>query len=261
MTDTTNSKNFLPEALYPIFTLFPNVELLSPVIGKAIRFNNKTREVVVELGLGITGVIPENEVSIYNFTFPAEHTIPYQISTIIGKKIRAIVIGKRSDGTIILSRKRSQIEAWELLEEGMIVDAIVTNINSYGIFIDIGNGLNSFVYIANCSYAHYHNLNLWFKKGYHTFVKIIEKNNESLKINVSRKDAYPTLVTNPSLVYEGDVVSVRISGETSEGYFCEITPGISGIIDTDKEFKEGETTRGFVKEITPKGLKLKCLES
>ncbi len=254
-----SKKLFLPEALYEKSTFSSMVEPFSPVSGTAIRFDSKSREIVVDLGDGVMGIIPEEEASIYDFTFPVGHTTPYQISSIIGKNVRAIITGVRKDGYLFLSRERSMFEAWESLQPGAIVDAIVTNVYASGIFVDIGNGIISFVHIYNCSCTRYNNIYNWFKPGDHTFVKIVSKEDNYL-VTVTRKEAYLTLEDDSPGVCENDIVAVKISGKVENGYFCEFTPGISGIIDTEKELRESEIVKGVVKKINSKGLKLKLLE-
>jgi len=256
-------QTFLPEALYTHSTFSSDLTLFSAVVGTPIRFDLSTRELIVRLDVGLYGIIPEEEITIYDFTYPESSIIPHQISSLIGKRIRAIILGIRKDGNYLLSRKRSMLQAWETLHTDEIVNARIINVVPYGIFVDLGNGINSLVPICNCSYARYRNLLNWFKPGDYTPVKITSKDDDKYFITVSRKDAFPNLNNSPYAVVEGEILTVKISGKMEGlvgGYFCEYTPGIIGIINTYNKYKEGDIVKGFVKRITPKGLKLTLIE-
>lgn len=256
-------KAFLPEALYESSISLSEIELFSSVSGIAIRFDSHNREILVSLGNNVFGIIPEDEATIYDFTFPEGKIIPYQIFSIIGKKIRAVVIGIRNDGLVILSRKRSMLQAWNALFEGKIVNALILKIIPTGIFVDLGNGLTSFVHVIDCSNSHYDNLNIWFKVDSCTPVKIIVKSKDNYFILASRKEAFPSYNDAKNLVFKDDIITVRITGRPEslkDGYFCEFTPRIVGIIDTLNTYNEGDLVKGYVKKITQKGLKLNLIE-
>ena len=247
------------------FYSYEQFELDTPVVGIALRFDSKSREIIVDLG-DFTGIIPENEVCIGDFTYSRFSDIPYQISSVIGKKVRALVKGISDDGTILLSRKASMLEAWDNLEEVTILQAKITSIASFGIFIDIGNGITSYINKRDCSVTRYYDINKWFEIGDNTLIRIIEKNPVTFRISCSRKDAYPT-VSESKTVNVGDFLAAKVgkSPFLEGGYYCEITPAITGIVDTQKEFEEGAMIPVKVKSLRKNGeniigLKLALIE-
>lgn len=247
-----------PEAHYPktSFYSYEQFEPNTPVVGTAIRFDSKSREIIVDLG-DFTGIIPESEVCIGNFTYSSFSDIPYQISSIIGKKIRALVKNISDDGTILLSRKDSMMEAWNNISKNIILEAVVTNIVGFGIFIDIGNGIISYINKKDCSSTRYLDINKWFKIKDKILVKIIEKDIVTFRVSCSRKDAYPAIYED-NIINVGDILTVRIgkSPMLKGGYFCEYTPAISGIMDSEEDFEEGEVIAVQVRQIKDVGLKL-----
>jgi len=240
-----------PEAFYSE-THFYSLEQFkpnTPVVGTAIRFDAKSRQIIVKLG-NFIGIIPENEVYVGNFSYSEYSDIPYQISSIIGKKIRAIVTEITADGFIILSRKQSILEAWDSFEKGMLMDASVTSIQHCGVFFDLGNGFISFMNRTNCSTTRYSDLNQWFKIGDKILVKVTEKDSSLFRVSCSRKDAYPAIYEENS-VNVGDIIMVKVSSSStlSDGFYAEYTPGIPCIVDSYDKFSEGTVLRVRVKKI------------
>lgn len=247
-----------PEVFYEKSNL-NGVEIVpfeTAVVGTAIRFDANRREVVVDLGYGWYGTIPENQVSVYDFTYSEYSDLPHQITFIIGKQIRAIVVEKVGENTLKLSRKLSMIDAWYNLEENNNITACVTRNMGYGIFLDIGNGLVSYNPKRDCSTLRISDTNIWYKVGDFIKVKLLSKGDKvDSTLICSHKLAYPEVDEN---INAGDIIAVRIGWKTLEGgYFCEVTPRISGIIDTTDKLQEGQMVKGIVKRITEKGVKLR----
>lgn len=261
-TPTCNPEGFLK--ISNMLTQSPKV--MTPVVGTAIRFNSCTHEVIVEFNDGIYGIIPENEISIYDFTYPNHSDdnpfVPHQILSLIGRKVRAIVLGQLEDGTFLLSRKRSMLEAWNSINVGDILYAQITNIINSGIFIDIGFGILSYVPIKDCSVSRITDIKKWFKQNEYVTIKVLNK--QSLyRIDSSIKQAYFNLdeLVELNLIDTYDVISVKISQPILGGYYCEYTPNVAGIVNSSNDIPlaEGTIIPAIIKKITPKGLKLKQL--
>ena len=251
-----------PEALYKKTNLV-EMEIIpfeTAVVGTAIRFDTNRREVVVDLGYGFTGIIPEDEVTVYDFTYPEGKDTPTQITSIIGTQVRAIVTEVISEDTFKMSRKMSMKQAWEMLEENKNVIAYIIRTIELGVFLDIGNGLISYSNRKESTAVLISDARLWFKAGETTWVRILEKgNDETQKITCSIRAAYPSL-EEINLKVE-DIIAVRIGKlEVPGGYFCEVNHHVQGIIDSSKELIEGQMVRGVIKKITEKGIKIRYLE-
>lgn len=258
-----------PEAMYERTNMYEirKISYGTVVIGVATKFDVKRREVEVDLGYPWTGIIPENEVSVNDFTFSEGAFTPHQISSIIGKKIRAIVTEVLGPHKVLLSRRISLIDTWETLQEGQeLVGQILNNVG-YGIFIDIGNGLSTYLHKKECSTTRMQNTRNWFKKNETVKIKLINKGTEpGQKIICSRILAYPEMKNIEEPYNVGDIIAVRISYPVPEGYFCEITPRIYGIIDVPEMIKvsDGDTIKAVIKRIFPTekgdGIHLKYLK-
>lgn len=259
------ANRFKPEGFLEVSDLSTHKpKSMTPVVGKAIRFDSRTHEVIVEFTNGILGIIPEDEFSIYDFTYSSNCIVPvpHQISSLIGRKVRAFVLGEMENGMFLLSRKRSMLEAWKSIKNGDILQAQIINIIHCGVFIDIGSGITSYVPLTECSATRIFNPKKWFNLGEHIRVQISNKQ-PLYRIDASIKQAYLTLeeLTDLDQIFEGDVIAVKLSQQLPGGYFCEYTPNIVGIVDVfyDSFLSECKTISASVHKITPKGLKLRQL--
>lgn len=254
-----------PEGL-ATFGNAPTLDVGKTCVGIVLRYDKDLGCMFVYLGGGKIGIIPEKEATIYEYTYPHGDTtlIPYQISSIVGKKITARVM-EISSGIYVLSRRKAIKEAYKqlALKANKNVRAQITAIYDYGLFCDIGNGVIGFVPILYCSLCRIQNLKSFFSVGDTIKVKIMEigTSKENYRITLSRKDAFKELAINPAAPKEGDICTGKIGlpVRTDDGYFVEITPTIAGIVDVPYDvphIKEGTQASFYVKKVTEKGLKL-----
>ena len=106
----------------------------------------------VDVG-GIRGVIPRKEAAL---GIESGRVKDIAIISRVGKPVCFKVIGDRS-GEYLLSRRAAQQEAhghfMEELERGEVIKSIVTHIEPFGAFVDIGCGIVSLIGIENISVA------------------------------------------------------------------------------------------------------------
>ena len=252
-------KDFKPEACYQKTNMHEEeIKVGTAVVGTAIGFDSKTRRLIVDLGYSCKGLIPEHEVSIYDLTYGEERYVPQQITSILGKQIRAIVTQVLDDSTFVLSRRESMIKAWEMLKEGNNYVGVVTNNIGYGVFLDIGNGLVTFLPKGECSATAIYDTRNWYKTGDKVTFKLLSKGgNPTHRIISSRR------LMNTRKIRVGEIYSVRIGGSETQllnGYFCEVTPYWAGIIDTTEQLQEGQIVKGIVRKITERGVKLNLIK-
>jgi small subunit ribosomal protein S1 len=137
---------------------------------------------------------------------------------------------------IILSRKALlEKEAKELREEtlkdlevGSVVKGIVSRIADFGVFVDLG-GVDGLLHVSQLSWVKIDNPSEVVKNGEEVTVKIIGMDGD--RISLSMKE----LVVDPMIsaleeLKEGDNVKCRILRNESFGSFCEIKPGVEGLI-------------------------------
>ena len=107
------------------------------------------------------------------------------------------------------------------------------------------------------------NLKKYFSVGDTIKVKIteIKTPKENYRITLSRKDAFKTLEFDTLATKSGDVCigTICLPVQDCDGYYVEVTPAISGIVDVPHEvphIHEGTKASFYVRKVTEKGLKL-----
>ena len=254
-------KKIIPEDCYKRTNMFTaeDISVGTAVVGQAVRFDVQNRQVVVDLGYPWVGIIPEDEITIYKFTYPIGVNVPKQVTSVIGSQVRAIITDIVDEYTLKLSRKASMLEAWEEIQEGERYLAYAKKNIGSGCFIDIGNGITTLIPKKEISYNRMTDINIWIKKGDTTKIIVLSKECDGYKIQISRKQAYSNIKDVDRDLNIDDVVTARIGQKTDGGYFCEVTPGITGILDTEYTYKEGDNVTVYIKKIGENGLKLGAL--
>lgn len=163
------------------------------------------------------------------------------LSVFVGEKIpcEIIELDKRNN-RIILSRK-SVLETeraamreklLETLAPGQEVRGVVTSLQQYGAFVDIG-GVDGLVHISDLSYSRINHPREAVKEGEEVTVRVlkVDKNQDPVRISLGLKQT----MTDPfqakaGELTEGATVTGRVTKIMTFGAFVEIAPGIEGLI-------------------------------
>lgn len=203
-----------------------------------------------EDGSEIYGILPFEQFSIQNLKLLKEN--PYNSETdclgkdgffSIGKWV-TVQITHFEDSKIYLSRKVNQEHFFNSLYCGQIVTCEITSLCKFAIFSDIGNGIVAYCPVQNFSKTRYESLLNCCNIG-DKFRAVITNINENGQITVSRIK-YDLLYghSNAISLKPGLNTICRIGMPVpshSPGFFIEISPSITGIMDVpqDVELLEG----------------------
>ncbi|MEN2984371.1 MAG: 30S ribosomal protein S1 [Dictyoglomaceae bacterium] len=218
----------------------------------------------VDLGFGILGVIPYEELS----WFPIKNLYRnFQRGDIVKAKILNINEEKKE---VQLSIKLAQPNPWEVFLEkypkGTIQQGEIIKITS-GLVVKINN-LVGFVPPGEISWGRVGNLKDNFSVGDKVKVKILDVKPEDRRILLSVKQVEP----NPwevvdRILKEGEKIKGKIINITDFGIFLEIKPGLEGLIpkkllswerieNIEEMFKIGDTLEVQVVEIDKENKRL-----
>ena len=217
----------------------------------------------INLGNGITGIIPKDEVEGININKDKkqkENICKGKTKKIIQFKIKEI-----KENTPILSRKEVQKEAlqyiFENYQKGESIKGIVKNITPYGAFIEIGGGIVGLAHIEDLSVARiktpYERLKIGQKVN--AIIKNIDKENK--KISLSYKENYGTWQENADKFYQGEITKgiVRETEKNKNGIFIEITPNLVGMAEYKEGLEYGKTIDVLIKKIDYNRKKIKLV--
>lgn len=162
------------------------------------------------------------------------------------------------------------------LEVGDIVTGVVTNLTSFGAFVDLG-GLEGLIHLSELSWGRVQEPSDVLNVGEEIEVMVLQVNEEQSRIALSLKrlDQNPWNVISEKLS-PGDVVEAVISKIVRYGAFARLEEGVEGLIHISsmslpkacrriEEFlHQGQTVKVSILHIDPKkrrlGLKLEGIE-
>lgn len=200
----------------------------------------------VDVG-GIDGLVHYNEIS---YKGPVNPSKLYKEGDVVTVKAIAYDKDKRH---LSLSIKAVQSDPWkeveEALEEGDTITVTVSNIEPYGIFVDLGNDIEGFLHVSEITW----DKNIKHPKDYLTLgqeidVEVIEINSITHKLRVSYKRLQPKPFEEfLKKSREGDVVKGTVTSLTDFGAFIKIN-GVEGLLHNqdlswDKNVKCKETLK------------------
>ncbi|HEX5710735.1 MAG TPA: 30S ribosomal protein S1 [Sulfuricurvum sp.] len=200
----------------------------------------------VDVG-GIDGLVHYNEIS---YKGPVNPSKLYKEGDIVNVKAIAYDKDKRH---LSLSIKAVQSDPWkeveEALEEGDTITVTVSNIEPYGIFVDLGNDIEGFLHVSEITW----DKNIKHPKDYLTLgqeidVEVIEINSDTHKLRVSYKRLQPKPFEEfLKKSREGDIVKGTVTSLTDFGAFIKVG-GVEGLLHNqdlswDKNAKCKETLK------------------
>ncbi len=198
----------------------------------------------VDVG-GVDGLVHYNEIS---YKGPVNPSKLYKEGDVVTVKAISYDKDKRH---LSLSIKAVMSDPWaeveSELDEGDTITVTVSNIEAYGVFVDLGNDIEGFLHISEISWnKNVKNPNDYLTVGEEIDVEVIEINSKTHKLRVSLKRLLPKPFDEFMKNYnEGDIVTGTITSLTDFGAFVRIS-GVEGLlhnqdISWDKNTKAKET--------------------
>lgn len=182
----------------------------------------------VDVG-GVDGLVHYNEIS---YKGPVNPSKLYKEGDTVLVKAISYDKDKRH---LSLSIKAVQSDPWaeveSELDEGDTITVTVSNIEAYGVFVDLGNDIEGFLHISEISWdKNVKNPNDYLKVGQEIDVEVIEINPKTHKLRVSLK----RLLAKPFDEFmknhkEGDIITGTVTSLTDFGAFVRID-GIEGLL-------------------------------
>ncbi|MCK4737813.1 MAG: 30S ribosomal protein S1 [Sulfurimonas sp.] len=182
----------------------------------------------VDVG-GVDGLVHYNEIS---YKGPVNPSKLYKEGDTVTVKAISYDKDKRH---LSLSIKAVQPDPWaeveSELDEGDTITVTVSNIEAYGVFVDLGNDIEGFLHISEISWdKNVKNPNDYLTVGQEIDVEVIEINSTTHKLRVSLKRLLPKPFDEFMKNYsEGDIVTGTITSLTDFGAFVRIA-GVEGLL-------------------------------
>ncbi len=162
-----------------------------------------------------------------------------KIGEFVGKEMKLKIIEvDQQKKRIVASRKAvvaeesaaKKKEAWEKLEEGVVIHGIVRRLTDFGAFVDVG-GVDGLIHITDLSWGRIKHPSEVVKPNQEVDVKIMSLDPERERIQLGYKQLMPRPWDNAVEKYpEGEVVEGKVVRITTFGAFVELEPGLDGLV-------------------------------
>ena len=162
-----------------------------------------------------------------------------KIADFVGKdmKLKIIEVDKQKK-RIVASRKAviaeeaaaKKKEAWDKLEEGIVIHGIVRRLTDFGAFVDVG-GVDGLIHITDLSWGRIKHPSEVVQPNQEVDVKILSLDRDRDRIQLGYKQLQPRPWDNAQEKYpEGSIVEGKVVRITDFGAFVELEPGLDGLV-------------------------------
>lgn len=259
------NKLYPPEGLRPpaSFTLQGLREALEQgaVLESVVQRCDLHHDLHLSLG-GIPARIPRAEV-LSPWLSGAERDI--SILSRVGKPacffVTDIQADERGAPMALLSRRAIQEQALdyflEYLRPGSVVTAVVTHLESFGAFLDIGCGIVAMLPIEYISVSRISHPRDRFRPGQKILAAVRSVDREKRRFTMTHKELLGTWMENASWFRPGETVRGVVRSVKSYGTFIELAPNLSGLADAREDLQPGDGVSVYIKSIRPERMKIK----
>lgn len=215
---------------------------------------------IVQVG-PFTGSIPREETAL---GIAEGTTRDIAILSRVGKPVCFTVTaieGTESAPSLLLSRRRAQQQALEHMmnfwHTGDIIPAVVTHLESFGAFVDIGCGVPSMIGIEHLSVSRIPHPGCRFALGQNIFALVTGIDPVAKRITLSHKELLGTWAENAACLEAGMTLPGHVRSIKEYGIFVELFPNLSGLAEPREGLQEGDRVSVYIKSIFPDRHKIK----
>ena len=176
-------------------------------------------------------------------------------------RVVSVTADENGEPVAYLSRRIVQEECLENyianLSSGDIIPAVVTHLEQFGAFVDIGCGIPSLIPIDAISVSRISHPSDRFFTGQE--IKVAVKGVNDGRVWLSHKELLGTWEENASLFSCGETVSGIVRSVESYGIFVELTPNLAGLAEPKAGVRAGQHAGVYIKALIPEKMKVKLI--
>ncbi len=217
---------------------------------------------IVDLN-GIKGIIPKNEgaVGITEGT-TRDIALISRVNKPVCFVIESLDKDQNGETIAILSRKKAQMMCNEnyikKLKCGDVIDAVVTHMEPFGCFVDIGCGLSSLVPIDTISISRISHPSDRFSIG-QNIRAVVKSLDGDFRISLTHKELLGTWEENASNFHAGETVIGVVRSVEKYGIFIELAPNLAGLAELKDGVIVGQQVSVYIKSLIPEKMKIKLI--
>lgn len=179
---------------------------------------------------GIEAFLPGSQIDvkpIRDYDIFVDKTMEFKVVK-INPEYKNVVVSHKALIEEELEQQKKEIIS--KLEKGQVLEGVVKNITSYGVFVDLG-GVDGLIHITDLSWGRIQHPEEVVKLDDKINVVILDFDNEKKRIALGLKQLTPhpwdSLSENLKV---GDIVKGKVVVIADYGAFVEIAPGVEGLI-------------------------------
>jgi len=184
----------------------------------------------LSVDIGIPAFLPGSQVDtqrVTNFDQFVDQEVTCKILK-VNKKRGNVIISRRK--YLEEQRAEDKKKALEVISDGQVLQGVVKNITSYGVFVDVG-GIDGLLHITDMSWGRIAHPSELVRIGDTITVKVISFDKKNEKISLGMKQLAPNPWEHADTKYAiGAKVKGRISSITDYGLFVEVEKGVEGLV-------------------------------
>lgn len=162
----------------------------------------------------------------------------------------------------LLSRKSVQQDCIDNyvshLKPGDVIKARVAHMENFGVFLDIGAGINGLLPIDSISVSRIPHPSVRFTTG--QMIKVIVKSVDEMgRLTFSHKELLGTWEQNAKEFSAGETVPGIVRSIENYGIFVELAPNLAGLAEYAPGVQAGSHAGVYIKSIVPERMKIKLI--
>ncbi len=223
---------------------------------------DKDHNLHVDLGV-MKGIIPRDEGAIgIDDGSVRDIAIISRVNKPVVCKIIDFKTDEKGETVAVLSRKSVQLDCMKeyigKLTPGCVIDAVVTHMESFGVFADIGAGISALMPIDSISVSRIPHPSARFTPG-QKIKAIVKSIDEQGRITLSYKELLGTWEENAALFRAGETVPGIVRSVERYGIFVELKPNLAGLAEYVPGVVPGQHASVYIKNLIPERMKIKLI--
>lgn len=223
---------------------------------------DKDHNLHVDLGV-MKGIIPRNEGAIgIEDGSVRDIAIISRVNKPVMCKIIDFTTDEKGEVIAVLSRKAVQLDCMReyvsSLVPGQVIEAVVTHMESFGVFADIGAGICALMPIDSISVSRIPHPSARFTAG-EKIKAVVKSVDENGRITLSYKELLGTWEENAALFKAGETVPGIVRSVERYGIFVELKPNLAGLAEYVPGVVPGQHASVYIKNLIPERMKIKLI--
>ena len=169
---------------------------------------------------------------------------------------------EKGEVVAVLSLKAVQLDCMReyvsALVPGQVIDAVVTHMESFGVFADIGAGICALMPIDSISVSRIPHPSARFTTG-EKIRAVVKSVDENGRITLSYKELLGTWEENAALFKAGETVPGIVRSVERYGIFVELKPNLAGLAEYVPGVVPGQHASVYIKNLIPERMKIKLI--